>query len=388
MIKKIFKLAINYLKYNRLMSIILVVCITISIFIPMFTVRISNLANEILSRRAMETPLVIGRKGGSLQLVLNTLYFKADTPDIMQYSVYEDIAGKNAGRVIPLYNKYTARGYPVIGTTLEYFGLRSLAVRSGSSMQVLGDAVLGFNVSRKLGLGAGDSIITDTGSLYNISSMYPLQMSIVGVLEKSNSPDDNVIFTGIKTTWVIDGIGHGHKDLKKAEDIDILSRDRDNIVGSPSVYEYTRITPENIDSFHFHGDPGRFPLTGIIVIPETARKKTILQANINLSETLQAVTPEGIIGNLMKLVFNVQKILSSYFFLVFLSTVLFLALIITLSLQIRKSERHIMQMIGSSKYTIFFILFTQMFTIVLISFGMSVVAVNVLVAFVKYLQFI
>ncbi len=370
------------------MSIILVVCITISIFIPMFTVRISNLANEILSRRAMETPLVIGRKGGSLQLVLNTLYFKADTPDIMQYSVYEDIAGKNAGRVIPLYNKYTARGYPVIGTTLEYFGLRSLAVRSGSSMQVLGDAVLGFNVSRKLGLGAGDSIITDTGSLYNISSMYPLQMSIVGVLEKSNSPDDNVIFTGIKTTWVIDGIGHGHKDLKKAEDIDILSRDRDNIVGSPSVYEYTRITPENIDSFHFHGDPGRFPLTGIIVIPETARKKTILQANINLSETLQAVTPEGIIGNLMKLVFNVQKILSSYFFLVFLSTVLFLALIITLSLQIRKSERHIMQMIGSSKYTIFFILFTQMFTIVLISFGMSVVAVNVLVAFVKYLQFI
>lgn len=370
------------------MSVILVVCITISIFIPMFTVSVSNLADRILSGRAAETPLVIGRKGGSLQLVLNTLYFKADTPDLLKYSVYEDVVNRKAGKVIPVYNRHTAKSYPIIGTSLAYFDLRKLTIRSGSFMQLLGDVVLGSNVAKKLGLKAGDKIISDTGSLYNISSMYPLRMSITGVLEKSNSPDDNVVFTDVKTSWIIDGIGHGHEDLEKARPLDVLAREKDNIVGSPSVYEYTKITPENIDSFHFHGGIDEFPLTGIIVIPETIRKKTILQANINLTETLQAVTPGRIIESLMKLVFNIRRILSSYFVLVFLSTALFLALIITLSLQIRKKERYIMQMIGSSRYTIFFMLFTQVFTIVLVSFFISLVVTNILIAVIKYLQFI
>ena len=56
LILKIFKLAFNYLKYNKLMSAILIVCITISIFIPMFTVKISNVADEVLSSRAAQTP--------------------------------------------------------------------------------------------------------------------------------------------------------------------------------------------------------------------------------------------------------------------------------------------------------------------------------------------
>lgn len=388
MFGKILKLAIHYLKYNKLMTVILTVCITISIFIPMFTIRISDLANQVLTERAKQTPLIIGRKGGALQLVLNTLYFKADTPDILDKKVLDDVIAKNPGIVIPIYNKFTAKDYHVIGTSLEYFTMRNLSIMSGSSMQMLGDVVLGYNVAKKLGLGPGDAIVSDTGSLYNISSMYPLKMAIVGVLHKSNSPDDNVIFTDIKTTWVMKGIGHGHKDMRKADPNEIMKTDKTNIVANASLYEYVEITPDNIDSFHFHGNANEFPLTGIIVLPENDKKKTILQANINLSETLQAVYPDRVITGLMELVFNIRKILSSYFFLVFLSTFLFLFLIIVLSLEIRKKERYIMQMIGSSRYTIFFLLFTQIIIIVGASLFISLALSEALINVVKYLQFI
>ena len=388
MVLKIFKLALSYLKYNRLMSCVIIVCITISIFLPLFTIRISNLARAILTERAQQTPLVVGRKGSPLQLVLNTLYFKSDTPDVLKFSVYTDIARKKAGVVVPVYNRHTARNYPIIGTTLQYFKVRGLEIHSGATLQLLGDALLGYNAAKNLKLKQGDILISDTKSLYNISSMYPLQMNITGVLEKSNSPDDNVVFVDFKTAWVMDGICHGHKDLRKAEALDVLAREKDNVVGSPSVYEFTKITPENIDSFHFHGDESEFPLTGIIVIPETEKKGTILKANLNLTETLQAVAPGSVIGQLIDLVFNIRKIMSAYFLLVFISTALFLFLIVVLSLQIRKNERQIMQIVGGGRNTIFILLFTQLFTIVVISFVVSMVLVNLLVLIIKHLQFI
>lgn len=385
---KIIKLSTSYLRYNKWMSITLIICITISIFIPFFTFRISSLANEILSGRAAETPIVIGRKGGHLNLVLNTLYFKTDTPDMLDYEVYTRVLKDKPGKVIPIYNKHKARNYPVIGTTLAYFDLRELAIRDGNYMQILGDAVLGYNTAKRLGLSVGQTIISDTGSLYNISSIYPLKMTITGILEKRNSPDDNVIFTDLKTCWIMDGIGHGHKDLRTSDDSEIYSKTSTNIAGNPSVYEYTKITSDNIKSFHFHGNKDKFPLTALIVVPDNEKKQTILKANINLSDTLQAIMPAKITGDLLKLIFNIRKILSSYFGLVIISTVCFLVLMISLSLQIRSPERHIMQMIGSSRYTIFFILFMQITTIVFISTIISVLSTHLVIAVIKQMQFI
>ena len=51
----------------------------------------------------------------------------------------------------------------------------------------------------------------------------------------------------------------------------VLSREDGNVVANASVVQYNEITAENIDSFHFHGDLGAFPLTAILVLPRDAR---------------------------------------------------------------------------------------------------------------------
>ena len=104
----------------------------------------------------------------------------------------------------------TARSRPIIGTTPDYFRQRGLAVRAGRLPILVGEAVLGATVARDLGLGPGDTLLSDYEKPYDISTTYPLKMHVSGVLAESGSPDDGAVFVDVKTAWVIEGIGHGH----------------------------------------------------------------------------------------------------------------------------------------------------------------------------------
>jgi len=93
-------------------------------------------------------------------------------------------------------------------------------------------------------------------------------MSITGVLERTDSPDDEAVFVDVKTAWVIAGLAHGHQDLSKPQaSSQVLKKEDGVIVGNAAVVQYNEIAPDNIDSFHFHGDPSGFPLTAVIAVP-------------------------------------------------------------------------------------------------------------------------
>ncbi len=382
MIKKIFILAVRYLKYHKVISIVLIISITISIFLPMFTIDISRVANRVLLNRAATTPLVIGGKGAPLQMVLNSLYFRSNITSFIRYEVYLNIIRKGY-KAIPVYNRFTAKGFHLVGITQKYFSIRHLKIKSGYNLQMLGDAILGYNVARKLKLKPGDTILSDIDNLYNISADYPLELNISGVLKKSKSPDDNVIFIDVKTAWIIEGIGHGHMNARSIDNSEILKKSPTDVIANTKLKLYSKITPKNLLSFHFHGEMGNFPLTSVLVFPDTDKERRILSANINLTENLQAVSPIKVIKSLMKLIFNIRDVLNLYFAFVIFSTILFLILIFILTLQIRKKEREIMEMIGGNRNTVFFILVTQIITVVFASFLISKSLSVILIKMIK-----
>ena len=93
-------------------------------------------------------------------------------------------------------------------------------------------------------------------------------MRVVGVLAPAYTADDDAVFVDLKTAWVIEGLGHGHQDLAPPEAASgVLTREGDTIIANASVVQYNEITPENIDSFHFHGDLADFPITAVIAVP-------------------------------------------------------------------------------------------------------------------------
>ncbi len=80
---------------------------------------------QLLSR-AISTPLFVGVKGSALDLVMNTLYFGDEVPERMTMAETDRIEGSGLALPIPVYTRFQARGYRIIGTTLNYFDFRGL----------------------------------------------------------------------------------------------------------------------------------------------------------------------------------------------------------------------------------------------------------------------
>jgi hypothetical protein len=68
--------------------------------------------------RSQATPLILGQQGSTLDLVMNTLYFTSKPPETMPMSEANRVDETGFADAIPIYNRYTAQGFPIVGTTL------------------------------------------------------------------------------------------------------------------------------------------------------------------------------------------------------------------------------------------------------------------------------
>ena len=193
--------------------------------------------------RAVSTPLVIGAKGSALDLVMNTLYFGDERPEAISMEAVNRIWDSELALPIPMYTRFKARGYPIVGTTLDYFEFRRLKIASGRTLAVLGECVLGARAAEDLKLKPGDSLVSSPESLFDLAGVYPLKMKVVGVLEKAHTSDDLAVFVDLKTAWVIQGLGHGHQDVTQLKDPTlVLKRSGSNVAATAKLYHYTEIS--------------------------------------------------------------------------------------------------------------------------------------------------
>jgi putative ABC transport system permease protein len=367
-VRGILLLTCRYLSANKLKTAILLVCLTATFFLPLALKFLIARFEQDLLARGNATPLVVGVRGDRFDLVLKTLYFNSDSPGEISASDFDDLQAEGRGLVIPMHADYSARDFPVVGTSLEYFEFRGLRPAQGSFPLRLGDAILGANVARALRLGVGDPILTDQESLYNIAAIYPLKMRITGILGERGTPDDDAIFTDVKTSWVIAGIGHGHTDVTEpGKESLLLDKSDEAVVASAAVVEYNEITDANIGSFHFHADRGHLPLTSLIYLPDSSKSATILKGRFNVSKTLQMLEPRVVLEELMGIVFQVKRFFDGSFLLVFATTALFLVLVVLLSLKLRERERQALFRIGCSRGAVFCMQATELLALVVVS---------------------
>jgi putative ABC transport system permease protein len=148
-------LAWRYLAYHRVKAVLLIASVTLIVYLPVgLRVLVEQSAAE-LEARARATPLLVGARGSALELALNALYFEPDPPAAAPYAQVERVAASGLAEAIPLHVRFRARGYPIVGTTLEYLDFRGLRVSEGRRMAVLGECVVGAAVARELDLSPG-----------------------------------------------------------------------------------------------------------------------------------------------------------------------------------------------------------------------------------------
>jgi len=362
-------LAYRYLIFNKIRSLVLISCITIIAVLPLTLEILLNESERQLALRAELSPLLLGAKGSALDLVMNSLYFSDEVPQTITMAATEQVMDSELAMPIPLYIRFQARSFPIVGTTLDYFDFRKLEMEQGKIFTSLGQCVIGSDVADKLGLNPDDYIVSSPENLFDIAGMYPLKMKISGVLASSNSADDLAVFVDIKTAWVIHGLGHGHKDVTQTTDSSvILKKDKSNVTANAKLIQYTEITEENIDSFHLHGDSADFPLTAVLAIPYDEKSSTILQGRYLKKDTpYQIVQPKEVIDTLMANIFKIRNVLDAVIVLVGAATLLALVLVFSLSLRLREREIAVIFKLGCSRATTARLLGAEIFIIILVS---------------------
>jgi putative ABC transport system permease protein len=373
-------IAWKYLSFNRARTATLVACVTLIAILPLALQLLLAESERQLLSRAESTPLLLGAPGSALDLVMNGLYFDDEVPQLISMMAVESLEASGLAMPIPLYVRFKARRFPIVGTTLDYFDFRALTIAEGRQLAQLGECVIGAEVAARLGITVGDSLLSSPETVFDLAGVYPLKMQVAGVLQRSHTPDDLAVFVDIKTAWVVQGLVHGHEDVTRPQDASVIIERTDaNVVANARLVEYTEITTENIDSFHFHGAPGDYPLSAVIAVPDDAKAGTILRGRyLDGDAGYQLVVPETVIDGLLANIFRIKHMLDAVILVVGVATVLALILVFALSIRLRQREIHTVFRIGGSRLTIVRLLAAEIAIIVLFS-GLLCMAAIVLV---------
>lgn len=341
-----------YLRHHAIRTAVLVLCLALAMALPwtMHTV-LRNFAAS-LTARAEATPLVVGARGSPFDLALHALTFRTAAPGRLEQGDAGRAAAPEGTRVIPVFSGHRARGFPVVGTGFSYFGFRGLEPAAGTLPLRLGDCVIGSSVARQLGLGPGDTLLSDPANPFVIGGHQPLEMRITGILQPSGTPDDEAVFTSLATAWVIEGLGHGHDEQPAAPDALLGSVDGGVAMLSPAVETFLRITPENIGSFHFHGDPATFPLTAVLVLPPDERATTLQRGHYRHDEQRQAIRPAEVTAEFLAGFLRIEKFLLLQQGVTWLVAGGLIVLVGLLAIRLRRGEFDTFVCLGGSRATI------------------------------------
>lgn len=342
-------LAWRYLSYHRGRTLILLAAIGLTVFLPLATHWAIAKFEARAVERANHTPLVIASKGSRFAATLHALYFRGESPPAVKYAEFQRVEEFGFGQVIPLNCKFRARGVSIVGTSIDYYQLRGLVLAQGEPLDRLGDCVVGANAAIELGIHPGDHLLTESENMFDLSGAWPLKLRVTGVLAPSNTADDDVVFCDLKTTWIMEGIGHGHA---VTSDVDGDSQ-HSHAASSQNLQQFQEVTENNLRSFHFHGKRGDYPLTELIVVPDSDRSSTLMQGKyLDAASPYQIVRPSDVLTELMNTIGRVRNLFDIGMICLCMITVALIALVMMLSIRLRQNEIRTLFMLGCSRGTI------------------------------------
>ena len=348
----VFYLAFRHIAYHRLRSTTLVLVMTTLMAIPLLAEVLSRAAETRMMARAQATPLVYGAAGAPLDLTLAAAYFRGDIETPISMQDYDWLLATRQADLAPIHLAGAARGFPIIGTDIEYFRLRGLTPAVGRLPVRVGEVAIGAQVADALGITAGQEIVSDVSQVFDLAGAYPVGMTVSGVLAPTGTPDDNAVLTDLNTGWIVTGIGHGHQELTAQTDNALLLKSREDgtLTANASLPTYEKISAEQLADIHFHGDPAVFPLSAVIAFPFDEKATALLRGRVSDREApVQIVRASDQIRGLMDNVFQVKLVLQRVMLVVSAAALLAIALIVWLSVQMRSQEFAIAQRLGAGR---------------------------------------
>ncbi|MEY3143260.1 MAG: hypothetical protein RLY21_1753 [Planctomycetota bacterium] len=375
-----FFLAIRSLRHSWRRSLLLALVLGLSLGVPLALASLLERASTDMRARAAVAPLVLGAKGSESDLVFGALFFAATPPRGLLMQDLARIEGDGLGQAVPFALGATAQKTPVVGTTIDNFDRRGLRPASGAVFATIGECVAGAEAARALGLAPGSRLFTDPASLSDLAGVFPLELTVTGILPPTGTPDDGVLFVDLRTMWSIRGLGHRHDDpAASTAPGALIGQDGERKIAGEALPIERKAADGIAADFHFHGDPSTFPIDAALVYPADAKAQAILLGRFTgKDETLQLARPDQFIERVLERIFGVGRVLGAVAVATAALVLLVAALAFALSIRLRADELALMRRLGASRGRVAAFLATE--AAMLLAIALAITAVCALAA--------
>lgn len=211
----IWKIAWRSIQQRALASTLTAVSMALGVALVICVLVVYGVIYQSFHRGGEGYDLIVGAKGSSEQLVLNTVYYLSQPVENISYSYYEQLAEGRTGDplvdhsvelVVPVCMGHSYRGYRVVGTTpamfdeLTYLDNRTYKWAAGRNFHKEDqyDAVVGATAAHEAELNVGDTFQAIHGQVEEGGKAHKQTFNVVGVLEHTGTPNDRAIFVNME----------------------------------------------------------------------------------------------------------------------------------------------------------------------------------------------
>ena len=207
-------LAWRSLRNRPVTSLLTVTAVALSITLLLGVEQARRGMRESFTGTIKGTDLVVGARGGTLQLLLGAVFGIGAPTGSVPYDVYETWTKHPAIKwTVPLAIGDSYRGFRVLGTTpalfrhWRYRSAGTLSFAAGHVIATPRDVVLGSEVAATLGLRMGDSVTVGHGlnAVAGLGDHEAHPFTVVGILQQTSTPLDRALFV------TLDGIEAMHE---------------------------------------------------------------------------------------------------------------------------------------------------------------------------------
>ena len=340
--------------------------ISVSVTLLLGVEKIRQGVRTSFSSAVSGTDIIVGARGGSLQLLLYSIFRIGNAPNNLSLESYNEFRNNRRVRwTIPLSLGDSHRGFRVLGTNQDYFkyfrygSKKKLEFTKGKSFSEVFDAVIGSEVANNLKYQLNGNIIIAHGT-GNISFLNheDRPFKVVGILRPTGTPVDQTIHVSLE------GITAMHIDWKS---------------GAPPL-EGEGLSSEDIMKLDLKSEE----ITSFLIGLRSKIHAFDLQREINSykEEPLSAIMPGVALQELWDILRTAETGLRVITWFVLFAGLLGMITALLSGLNERRREMAILRSVGAGPGTISFLLIFEstVLTVTGIIFGLLILYITLFVS--------
>ncbi|MCA9102129.1 MAG: ABC transporter permease [Planctomycetales bacterium] len=213
----LWKIAWRSIQQRSLSSLMTGLSMALGVALVVAVLVVLGVVKDSFTQNAEGYNIIVGPKGGSLELVLNTVYHLGRPQSTLPWSYYEEFTeGKFAPSVelaIPYCLGDNYEGYRVVATTSDLFDKSeyragqkyTFAAGHNFADEAFYEAVIGATVARNTGLRVGDTFEPTHGLSAGEMGHKHDPFRVVGVLDPTGTPNDRALFISVEGFFLLEG---------------------------------------------------------------------------------------------------------------------------------------------------------------------------------------